>query len=53
MAKLGMPSVIISFKEAGIAAIERSQRGIVFLILEEEQSIIPKSSARTVPLPSR
>ena len=28
------------FKEAGIAAIERSKRGIVALILEEEQSII-------------
>lgn len=42
MAKLGMPNVIISFREAGIAAIERSQRGIVFLILEEEQNIIDK-----------
>lgn len=40
MAKLGMPNVIVSFKEAGIAAIERSKRGIVALILEEEQSII-------------
>lgn len=27
MAQLGMPSVIISFNEAGIAAIERSKRG--------------------------
>lgn len=36
MAKLGMPNVIVSFKEAGIAAIERSKRGIVALILEEE-----------------
>ena len=35
MAKLGMPNVIVSFKEAGIAAIERSKRGIVALILEE------------------
>ena len=42
MAKLGMPNVIVSFKEAGIAAIERSKRGIVALILEEEQSIIDK-----------
>lgn len=47
MAKLGMPSVIISFKEAGIAAIERSQRGIVFLILEEEQNIIDKLTVNT------
>ena len=29
MAKLGMPSVTISFIEAGIEAIKRSQRGIV------------------------
>lgn len=28
MAKLGMPSVNIAFIEAGIEAIERSQRGI-------------------------
>lgn len=42
MAKLGMPSVNISFIEAGIEAIERSQRGIVALILEEEQSVIDK-----------
>ena len=34
MAKLGMPSVTISFIEAGIEAIKRSQRGIVALILE-------------------
>ncbi|WP_270509152.1 phage tail sheath subtilisin-like domain-containing protein [Megamonas funiformis] len=47
MAKLGMPSVIISFKEAGIAAIERSQRGIVFLILEEEQAVIDKITINT------
>ena len=40
MAKLGMPNVIISFKEAGIAAIERSKRGIVFLVLEEEEAVI-------------
>lgn len=40
MAKLGMPNVIVSFREAGIAAIERSKRGIVFLVLEEEQHII-------------
>lgn len=47
MAKLGMPNVIISFREAGIAAIERSQRGIVFLILEEEQNIIDKLTVNT------
>lgn len=47
MAKLGMPNVIVSFKEAGIAAIERSKRGIVFLILEEEQAIIDKITINT------
>ena len=40
MAKLGMPSVNIAFTEAGIEAIERSQRGIVALILEEPQAPI-------------
>ena len=40
MAKLGMPSVNIAFTEAGIEAIERSQRGIVALILEEPQATI-------------
>ena len=42
MAKLGMPSVQISFLEAGIEAIERSQRGIVALLLEEPQATITK-----------
>ena len=42
MAHLGMPSVNISFIEAGIEAIERSQRGIVALILEESASNIAK-----------
>lgn len=42
MAKLGMPSVNIAFIEAGIEAINRSQRGIVSLILEEEQTVIAK-----------
>ena len=42
MAKLGMPSVTISFIEAGIEAIKRSQRGIVALILEEPQETITK-----------
>jgi hypothetical protein len=42
MAHLGMPSVNISFIEAGIEAIERSQRGIVALILEESAANIAK-----------
>ena len=35
MAKLGMPTVVVKFIEAGIEAIQRSQRGIVALILED------------------
>lgn len=42
MAKLGMPSVTISFEEAGIEAINRSKRGIVALLLEETQDTITK-----------
>ena len=42
MAKLGMPSVNIAFVEAGIEAIQRSQRGIVALLLEEPQDTITK-----------
>lgn len=42
MAKLGMPSINISFVEAGIEAINRSQRGIVALLLEEPADIITK-----------
>ncbi len=42
MAKLGMPSINISFIEAGIEAIQRSQRGIVALILEETADTITK-----------
>lgn len=42
MAKLGMPSINISFIEAGIEAIQRSQRGIVALILEEAADTITK-----------
>ena len=40
MAKLGMPSVNIAFTEAGIEAIQRSQRGIVALLLEEASDTI-------------
>lgn len=36
MSKLKMPSVIVAFQEKGIDAIQRSQRGIVLLVLEQE-----------------
>ena len=42
MAKLGMPSISITFQEKGIEAIERSKRGIVALILEVEPSLYAK-----------
>lgn len=40
MAKLGMPTINIAFTEKGVEAIERSQRGILALILEEAQATI-------------
>ena len=42
MAKLGMPSVNIAFIEAGIEAIQSSQRGIVALLLEEDADTVTK-----------
>ena len=42
MAKLGMPNPQIAFQEAGVEAIERSQRGIVALLLEEVSTTIEK-----------
>lgn len=35
MAKLGLPSITIAFTSTGITAIERSQRGIIALVLKE------------------
>lgn len=42
MAKLGMPSIAITFKEKGIESIERSKRGIAALILEVEPELYTK-----------
>lgn len=47
MAKLGMPSVVVKFAEAGIEAIQRSQRGIVGLILEDTKIAITKLGQKT------
>lgn len=47
MAKLGMPSVVVKFVEAGIEAIQRSQRGIVGLILEDTKVSITKLGQKT------
>lgn len=38
-----MPSVVVSFYETGITAIQRSQRGIVLLILRDTATIAPKN----------
>ena len=48
MAKLGMPSVNIAFTEQGIEAIERSQRGIMALILEESEETIADITSSSV-----
>lgn len=42
MARLGMPSISITFREKGIEAIERSKRGIVALLLEVEPALYAK-----------
>lgn len=47
MAKLGMPTVVVKFIEAGIEAIQRSQRGIVALILEDTKQAIDKLATKT------
>lgn len=36
--KKKMPTVLVTFKETGISAIERSQRGIVLLIVEDDKT---------------
>lgn len=47
MAKLGMPTVVVKFIEAGIEAIQRSKRGIVALILEDTKQVIDKLATKT------
>ena len=37
-----MPSVLVAFKEKGITAIKRSERGIVLLILEDDTTKVKK-----------
>lgn len=38
---MGRPSVIVTFKEKGITAIERSQNGVIALVLVEDNPIDP------------
>lgn len=47
MAKLGMPTVVVKFIEAGIEAIQRSKRGIAALILEDTKTTIGKLATKT------
>ena len=42
-----MPTVVVKFIEAGIEAIQRSQRGIVALILEDTKQVIDKLATKT------
>lgn len=42
---LKMPNVVVSFKEKGITAIERSERGIIAMVLEESA---PTADIKTV-----
>ncbi len=42
-----MPTVVVKFIEAGIEAIQRSQRGIVALILEDNKQVIDKLATKT------
>lgn len=45
---MGLPSITIAFKEKGITAIKRSERGIVALILKEENTSTFTGSPYTV-----
>ena len=45
---MGLPSIIIAFKEKGITAIKRSQRGIVALVLQEDDTSKLTGSPYTV-----
>ena len=42
-----MPTVVVKFIEAGIEAIQRSQRGIVALILEDTKQVTDKLATKT------
>lgn len=44
----GLPSIIVAFKEKGITAIKRSQRGIAALVLEESNAAQFTGSPYTV-----
>lgn len=48
MAKLGYPNITVAFSERGIAAIGRSQRGILAMILDEKEVSALKEAYYTV-----
>lgn len=45
MAKLGMPTITIAFKEKGIEAVERNKRGILAVVLEDSAEAVGKLKA--------
>lgn len=51
MAKLGIPEISITFKEAGINAIQRGERGILALILEDEVNMTPFRLTKAKEIP--
>lgn len=49
MAKLGMPSLVIAFKEAAATLIARGERGIVYLILHGDKAPYTVRSITDIP----
>lgn len=49
MAKLGMPSLVIAFREAAATLIARGERGIVYLILHGEKEPYTVRSITDIP----
>lgn len=52
MIKLSLPNINITFREKGITAIRRSQRGIVVLILEDDVALEPTTILTPVDIPA-
>ena len=49
---MGLPSINVYFREKGITAIQRGQRGIVVLILEDDVTLEPTTILTPVDIPS-
>ena len=50
---MGMPSVIVTFREKGITAIERSQRGAIAMIVKDAAVSEPFTVYTTGDIPSK